>query len=141
MSKILHSLVDFGIAICLLIVTSLCVAIPVIHLTGCMSDREYQLRKKQLDNQAKHSSTYEPLSFELSGPIKIELIDGAQLKARVTAPNQPFREIPIPDGIKSQTELVKHLVDIGAISVLGWKALDSAKSTKVIEKKVETPAN
>lgn len=110
-------------------------------LMGCMSDREYQLRRQQLRNQAAHPTTYEPLSFELSGPIKIELIDGAQMKARVTAPNQPFREVPIPDGIKSQTDLVKHLMNVGAISVLGWKAIDGAKGeTTINNAPAETPA-
>ena len=96
-------------------------------VSSCMSDREYQLRKKQLDNQAAHPATFEPMSFEMTGPVKLELVDGSQLKVRVTAPGQPFREIPIPDGIRSQTDLVRHLVDIGAISVIGWKALDGAK--------------
>lgn len=95
--------------------------------TACMSDREYLLRKRQLDNQAAHPATYEPMSFEMRGPVKLELIDGSQLKVRVTAPGQPFREIPIPDGIRSQTDLVRHLVDVGAISILGWKAIDGAK--------------
>lgn len=95
--------------------------------TACMSDREYQLRKRQLENQAAHPATFEPMSFEMTGPVKLELVEGSQLKVRVTAPGQPFREIPIPDGIRSQTDLVRHLVDVGAISVIGWKAIDGAK--------------
>ena len=95
--------------------------------TACMSDREYQLRRRQLDNQARHPATYEPMSVEMSGPIRLELVDGSRLKVRVSAPGQPFREIPIPDGIRSQADLVRHLVDVGAISVLGWKAIDGAK--------------
>lgn len=95
--------------------------------TACMSDREYLLRKRQLDNQAAHPATYEPMSFEMRGPVKLELVDGSQLRVRVSAPGQPFREIPIPDGIRSQTDLVRHLVDVGAISVIGWKAIDGAK--------------
>ena len=95
--------------------------------TACMSDREYQLRKRQMENQAAHPATFEPMSFEMTGPVKLELVEGSQLKVRVTAPGQPFREIPIPDGIRSQTDLVRHLVDVGAISVIGWKAIDGAK--------------
>ena len=98
-------------------------------LVGCMTEQEYYLRKKQLENQAAHPATFEPMSFEMRGPVKLELVDGSQLKVRVTAPGQPFREIPIPDGIRSQTDLVRHLVDVGAISILGWKALDGAKGT------------
>ena len=96
-------------------------------VTACMTDEEYQLRRRQLDNQARHPATFEPMSFEMTGPVKLELVDGSQLKVRVTAPGQPFREIPIPDGIRSQTDLVRHLVDVGAISVIGWKAIDGAK--------------
>jgi len=93
-------------------------------ISGCMSDREYQLRSKQLENQAKHPATYE--LFTVEGPIKIELAKGG--KARVTVPGQPFREVAIPDGIASQADLIKHLVNVGAIGVLGWKTLDSVNS-------------
>ena len=96
-------------------------------VTACMTDEEYQLRKRQLDNQAAHPATFEPMSFEMTGPVKLELVDGSQLRVRVTAPGQPFREIAIPDGIRSQTELIQHLVNVGAISVLGWKAIDGAR--------------
>ena len=93
-------------------------------ISGCMSDREYQLRSKQLENQAKHPATYE--LFTVEGPIKIELAQGG--KARVTVPGQPFREVAIPDGIASQADLIRHLVNVGAIGALGWKALDSVNS-------------
>lgn len=92
-------------------------------VTACMTDEEYQLRKRQLDNQAAHKPTFSPLTVE--GPIKIELQKGGRVA--VTAPGQPFQEIAIPDGIRSQTELIQHLVNVGAISVLGWKAIDGAK--------------
>ena len=95
--------------------------------TACMSDREYQLRKRQLENQAAHPATFEPMSFEMRGPVRLELVEGSQLRVRVSAPGQPFREIPIPDGIRSQADLVRHLVDVGAIAILGWKAIDGAK--------------
>lgn len=94
-------------------------------VTACMTDEEYQLRKHQLANQAAHKPTFSPLTVE--GPIKIELQQGGRVA--VTAPGQPFQEIAIPDGIRSQTELIQHLVNVGAISVLGWKAIDGAKGT------------
>lgn len=93
---------------------------------SCMSDKEYILRKQQLDNQAKHPTTYD--LFTVEGPIKIELGEGG--KAKVSVPNQPFKTIPIPDGIKTQEQLIAHLIDIGAISVLGWKSLDRANGKK-----------
>ena len=104
-------------------------AVALALLVGCMTEQEYYLRKKQLENQAAHPATFEPMSFEMTGPVKLELVEGSQLKVRVTAPGQPFQEIAIPDGIRSQTDLVRHLVDVGAISILGWKALDGARGT------------
>ena len=101
--------------------TLICIVITLM-LAGCMTEREYQLRKHQLDNQAKHPATFDVLSVE--GPVKVEISQGG--KARVTVPGQPFREIPIPDGVRTQTQLAQHLIDIGAISVIGWRALDKA---------------
>lgn len=92
-----------------------------------MSDKEYILRKQQLDNQAKHPTTYD--LFTVEGPIEIKIADGG--KAKVTVPNQPFKEVHIPDGIKTQEQLIAHLIDIGAISVLGWKSLENANGKKV----------
>ncbi len=102
-------------------------ALALALLPGCMSDREYQLRARQLANQANHPATYD--LFTVEGPIKIELADGG--KAKVTVPGQPFREITIPDGVQTQADLVQHLLNIGAISVLGWKALDNTNSKNV----------
>lgn len=101
------------------------VLLALLVLPGCMSDREYQLRSKQLANQARHPATYDLVKVE--GPLKIELAEGG--KAQVTVPGQPFRELAIPDGVAAQTDLVKHLVNVGAIGVLGWKALDSVNRT------------
>ena len=104
-------------------------ASAVMFLSGCMSDKEYTLRKKQFENQAKHPTTFDVAT--ISGPVKVEIGEGGVV--RVTAPNQPFKEIHIPDGMKTQAELIQHLVDIGAITVIGWKALDEAKgNTKTI---------
>lgn len=51
-------------------------ALAAALLTGCMSEREYQLRSKQLANQAKHPATYD--LFTVEGPIKIELAEGGR---------------------------------------------------------------
>lgn len=99
-----------------------CLLVPLAMLCGCMTDREYQLRKKQFENQASHPATYDLFSVE--GPVKIEISQGG--KAKVTVPGQPFKEIQIPDGVRTQVDLVRHLINIGAISVLGWKSLDNA---------------
>lgn len=101
------------------------IAIMALIVTGCMSDKEYQLRSKQLANQAAHPTTFEV--FTATGPMTIDLKENS--KVAITAPNQPFKEVAIPDGIKTQEQLIAHLVDIGAISILGWKALDDAGGT------------
>lgn len=97
--------------------------LAAILFSGCMSDKEYTLRKRQLENQSKHPTTFDVAT--ITGPVKVEIGEGGTVK--VTAPNQPFKEIPIPDGMKTQAELVQHLINVGAISVIGWKALDGAK--------------
>ena len=91
-------------------------------LTGCMSDREYQLRKRQLEAQAAHPPTYE--LFTVSGPFRMELAENGT--ARVAVPNQPFQAIPIPDGARTQLEAAKFIGGAAAGTALGWKALGSA---------------
>ena len=98
-------------------------------LTGCMSDREYQLRKRQLQNQAAYPPTYE--LFTVSGPFKLELAEGGA--AKVAVPNQPFQAIPIPDGAATQAGVAKFLGGAAAATILGWKALDGAGSTSVMK--------
>lgn len=96
--------------------------LALLVLPGCMSDREYQLRARQLENQAMHPATYD--LFTVEGPIRIDLAAGG--KAQVTVPGQPFREIAIPDGVSTQADLVRHLSQLGLVGALGWKALDQA---------------
>lgn len=93
---------------------------------SCMSDKEWQLRNKQLTNQANHKETYDVL--DLTGPITVEVKEGGRVI--VKSPNQPFKEVHIPDGIKTQEQLIAHLIDIGAITVLGYKALREAGHNK-----------
>ena len=100
-------------------ITLTCLA---VMLSSCMSDKEYQLRKAQLENQKAHPATYD--LFAVEGPVKVEILEGG--KARVTVPGQPFREIPIPDGAAKQAELGRHLLNVGVLGALGWKALDGA---------------
>ena len=109
--------------------TLLSAALAAAMLTGCMSDREYQLRKRQLQNQAAHPPTYE--LFTVSGPFKLELAEGGA--AKVAVPNQPFQAIPIPDGAATQAGVAKFLGGAAAATVLAWKALDGAGSTSVMK--------
>lgn len=101
--------------------------------SGCMSEREYQLRKTQLENQRAHPAVYE--LFTVEGPVKVEVLQGGKVLVKV--PGQPFKEISIPDGVESQKAIFTHLLNIGAISALGWKALDETgknKSSSTISK-------
>ena len=104
-------------------------ALTAAMLCGCMSDREYQLRKRQLEAQAAHPPTYE--LFTVSGPFKLELAENGT--AKVAVPNQPFQAIPIPDGAATQAGVAKFLGGAAAATVLGWKALDGAGSTSVMK--------
>ena len=98
-------------------------ALAAAVLTGCMGDREYQLRKRQLEAQAAHPPAYE--LFTVNGPFKMELADGAT--AKVSVPNQPFQAIPIPDGARTQLEAAKFLGGMAAGTALGWKAPGNAR--------------
>ena len=104
-------------------------AIVAAMLTGCMSDREYQLRKRQLEAQAAYPPTYE--LFTVSGPFNMELAENGT--AKVAVPNQPFQAIPIPDGAATQAGVARFLGGAAAATVLGWKALDGAGGTSVMK--------
>ncbi len=98
-------------------------ALAATALAGCMSDREYQLRKRQIEAQAAHPPAYE--LFTVNGPFKFEIGDNGT--AKVSVPNQPFQAIPIPDGAATQAGLVRFLGGTAAGAALGWKALDGAR--------------
>ena len=104
-------------------------ALATAMLTGCMSDKEYQLRKRQLEAQAAHPAAYE--LFTVSGPFKFEI--GENGAAKVAVPTQPFQPIPIPDGAATQAGLARFLGGTAAATVLGWKALDGAGRTSVMK--------
>ena len=108
---------------------TICTVAAALTLTGCMSDREYQLRKRQLQNQAAYPPTYE--LFTVSGPFKLELAEGGA--AKVAVPNQPFQAISIPDGAATQAGVAKFLGGAAAATVLGWKALDRAGGTSIMK--------
>lgn len=84
-------------------------------LTGCvgMSDREYMLRKKNTENQAKHQQTYEV--GELQGPITLE--NGARIVFR--ASTQPFAPLEVPDGQAYQRAVIKDAIT-GAVLGYGF---------------------
>ena len=100
--------------------------LTLLFVSGCMSDKEFWLRQQQMKNLASYPPNYEVITLE--GAVTIEIKEGG--KVAVRQPNQPMKELYIPDGISTQEQLVSHLIDIGAITVLGWKAIKNAKTTK-----------
>ena len=79
-------------------------------LTGCMSDKEYQLRKQDMVNKANYPSTYQPV--RIKGPLTLD----SQSEIVVTVPNQPYTPTVIPNGQAIQAQLVKDIATIGAVT-------------------------
>lgn len=96
--------------------------VTALALTGCMSEREYMLRKANADNQASYKPTYEPLVIK--GPVTIN--EGASITA--TVPSQPFQPIEVPDGVAAQRGIIRDVVT-GA--VIGYGLNQAGNSTSV----------
>lgn len=91
--------------------------------SGCMSDREYMLRKKNAENAAAHPATFDVLTIK--GPVNIAA--GAELTAK--APSQPFVPLAVPDGIAAQTDLAKKAIGAALIGYGVSKIGDSGDTT------------
>ncbi|MGN0866194.1 MAG: hypothetical protein ACI4SG_00750 [Oligosphaeraceae bacterium] len=76
---------------------------------SCMTEREYQLRKRDLEAKAAHAPTYQPLL--LQGPLSLE--KGASLA--VTVPSQPFAPAEIPSDADSIRGTIQGAVSTGAL--------------------------
>lgn len=94
-------------------------AILVFALTvvtsGCvgMSDKEYRLRKKEIEAKAAHPKTYDVIT--ITGPF--EMKEGAKLVA--TSPSQPWNDTQIPDGQEIQRAIIRDAIT-GAIIGYGF---------------------
>ena len=64
----------------------------VLVLAGCMTDKEYQLRAKDIEAKRAYPATYQPVV--LTGPL--ELKEGASIVS--TTPSQPYVPTDIPNG-------------------------------------------
>jgi len=91
--------------------------------SGCMSDREYMLRKKNAENAAAHPATFDVLTIK--GPVNIAA--GAELTTR--AATQPFQPLSVPDGIAAQTNLAKKAIGAALIGYGVSKIGDSGDTT------------
>ena len=99
------------------------IAVVALMLAGCMSDREYMLRKQNADNAGKHPQTFEVLTIK--GPVNIAA--GAELTTR--AATQPFVPLAVPDGIAAQTDLAKKAIGAALIGYGVSKIGDSGDTT------------
>lgn len=66
--------------------------IAAVTLTSCMMDKEYQLRKHDIEAKQAHPATYSP--FVIKGPVTIP--EGGEMV--ITVPNMPYQQTAIPDG-------------------------------------------
>lgn len=100
-------------------------ALAALVLTGCMTDKEYQLRAKDIEAKAAHPATYQPLV--LNGPL--ELKDGASIVA--TTPSQPYVPTDIPNGAAIQAGVIKDITTTAGLVTLGVAgAVNAGDSTK-----------
>jgi len=97
--------------------------ITAVALAGCMTDREYMLRKSNADNQDAHAQTYEPLVIK--GPITIS--EGASITANT--PSQPFQPLAVPDGVEAQRGIIRDVVT-GAVIGYGLNQAGGNSSVK-----------
>ena len=97
--------------------------ILILAMAGCMSEREYMLRKKNAENAAAHPATFDVLTIK--GPVTIEA--GAELTAK--APSQPFQPLAVPDGIAAQTDLAKKAIGAALVGYGVSKIGDSGDTT------------
>ena len=91
--------------------------------SGCMSDREYMLRKENADNAGKYPATFDVVTIK--GPVTIAA--GAELTAK--APSQPFVPLAVPDGIAAQTDLAKKAIGAAVIGYGLSRIGDSGDTT------------
>ena len=97
--------------------------ILILAMAGCMSEREYMLRKKNAENAAAHPATFDVLTIK--GPVTIQA--GAELTAK--APSQPFVPLAVPDGIAAQTDLAKKAIGAAVIGYGLSRIGDSGDTT------------
>ena len=100
--------------------------ILILAMAGCMSDREYMLRKANADNAAAHPATFDVLTIK--GPVNIAA--GAELTTR--AATQPFQPLPVPDGIEAQRGIVRDVVTGAVIGFGLHQAGDKSSSRTVV---------
>lgn len=107
--------------------------LAIVFLTGCMSKQEKALRWQQLKNQAAHEQTYEVFTAE--GPVQIKILEGGKVAFR--AASQPFQVIDIPDGMRTQKEIIQFGATAAAATYLGGKAIKGKTNKTTINNAAE----
>ena len=94
-------------------------------LSGCMTDKEYQLRAKDIEAKRAYPATYQPVV--LTGPL--ELKEGASIVS--TTPSQPYVPTDIPNGAAIQAGVIKDITTTAGLVTLGIAgAVNAGDSTK-----------
>lgn len=76
---------------------------------SCMSEREYQLRKQDLDAKRNWPATYQPV--KIKGPLTLD----RDSELIVTVPSQPYTPADIPNGQEIQARLASDVLHTGAL--------------------------
>lgn len=101
--------------------------LAALVLTGCMTDKEYQLRAKDIEAKRAYPATYQPVV--LTGPL--ELKEGASIVA--TTPSQPYVQTDIPNGAAIQAGVIRDITTTAGLAAVGIvgaaNAGDSTKTT------------
>ena len=88
-------------------------AASMLALAGCMTDKEYQLRAKDIEAKKAHPATYQPIV--LTGPL--ELKEGASIVS--TTPSQPYVHTDIPNGAAIQAGVIRDITTTAGLVTLG----------------------
>lgn len=110
------------------IIAIACICMALL-CASCMTDKEYQLRAKDIEAKAAHPATYQPLV--LNGPL--ELKEGASIVTNT--PSQPYVPADIPNGAAIQAGVIKDITTTAGLVTLGVvgavNAGDSTKTTTI----------
>lgn len=107
---------------------SILFGVLLLLLCSCMTEREYQLRKTDLDAKKAHAPTYTPLV--LKGPVSIE----KDASLVVTVPSQPFTPADIPSDADSIRQTIQGVTTTAAIvggAAYGIHKASSSSSTTI----------
>ncbi len=89
-------------------------ALVVAMTAGCMSEKEYQLRAKDIQAKGQWPATYTPLAIK--GPLQLD----ANSELIITVPNMPYTPTNIPDGQAYQLKALQTGAMVGGAVAGGY---------------------